>query len=288
MRALARIAAAVVVLLFVALPSQDGARAADRSPIRIATTMGLHESGLLGVLLPGFSDQSGFPIRVVAGSRDAALEKGRRGEVDLVLVPVREGEAAGTEGLYRSRRPLLESRFVLVGPREDPAGVAGAKSPEDAFARIAGLRPPFVSRADGSDPFAREQALFRAAGIDPGARWPGHVRSERGMRVSLELAGRQRAYILADFAAFLAVRESIGLVVLSRPAPALVDTYWVFQVDPTRFERPIEVEGAKALERHLLSPESQRRIAAFGADRFGEPVFALPGGTGAAEGRGAP
>jgi tungstate transport system substrate-binding protein len=267
---------AAFALVIASLLLPDGGNAAERRPLRIATTMSLHESGLLGALLPGFSDRSGYPIRVVAGPRDAVLEKGRRGEVDLVRVPALDGEPLGRDELFRSRTPLLESRMVLVGPKEDPAGVASAKSPEDAIARIARLRPPFVSRADGSDTHAREKALFRAAGIDPAARWPGHVRTESGMRASLEVAGQQRAYILSELAAFLAVRDRIGLVVLSKPAPSLTEVYWIFQVDPTPFDRPIEIEGAKALERDLLSPEVQKQIAGFGVDRFGEPVFEIP------------
>lgn len=259
-----------LLLLAAALP----ATSADKRTLLIATTTSLQESGLLDALLPGFADQSGYAIRVVAVGSGAALEMGRKGDVDVILAhsPAAE-EALVADGAASSRTPIMENFFVIVGPKEDPAGVAKAKSPEDAFARIFRLRPPFVSRADESGTHAKEKALFTAAGADPAVRWPGYVRTGSSMGQSLQVAGEKRAYILSDLGTFLAFRDRIGLVVLSKQADSLRNVYSILQLDPTRFERPIEIEGAKALERYLLSPEGQARIRDFGVDRFGESLF---------------
>ena len=105
------------------------------------------------------------------------------------------------------------------------------------------------------------------------------------MGQSLQVAGEKRAYILSDIATFLAFKDRIGLVVLSKRAESLRNVYSILQLDPTRFERPIEIEGAKALEQYLLSPEVQSRIRNFGVDRYGEPVF-VPLGLGRGLGKG--
>jgi tungstate transport system substrate-binding protein len=265
---------ALLAVLAVTLAGTHPASAAAKRTLLIATTTSLQESGLLDALLPAFADQSGYSIRIIAVGSGAALEMGRKGDVDVVLAHSPAGEEALVkEGAARSRTPIMENYFVIAGPKEDPAGVANAKSPEDAFARIYRLRPPFVSRADESGTHAKEKALFTAAGADPATRWPGYVQTGSGMGQSLQVAGEKRAYILSDIGTFLAFKDRIGLVVLSKRAESLRNVYSILQLDPTRFERPIEIEGAKALERYLLSPETQARIRDFGVDRFGESLF---------------
>ncbi len=250
------------------------ADSAEKRTLLIATTTSLQESGLLDALLPGFTKQSGYAVRVVAVGSGAALEMGRKGDADVVLShsPAAE-EALLKEGVVRSRTPIMENYFVIVGPKEDPAGIAKVASPEDAFASIDRLRPPFVSRGDESGTHTKEKALFMAAGADPAIRWPGYVQTGSGMGQSLQVAGEKRAYILSDIGTFLAFKDRIGLVVLSKRAESLRNVYSILQLDPTRFERPIETDGAKALERYLLSPEVKARIRDFGVDRFGEPLF---------------
>lgn len=288
-RATALAVLTILVVFIAGLAVPDRAIAAGKRSLLIATTTSLQESGLLDALLPGFADESGYSIRVVAVGSGAALEMGRKGDADVVLAhsPAAE-EALLKDGVVRSRTPIMENHFVLVGPKEDPAGVGKAKSPEDAFARIYRLRPPFVSRADESGTHVKEKALFQAAGGDPAVRWPGFVQTGSGMGAALQVAGEKRAYILSDIGTFLAFRDRIDLVVLSKPAPALRNVYSILQLDPTRFERPIEIEGAKALERYLLSPAVQKQIRDFGVDRFGESLFVPLGGTADAKDPGKP
>jgi tungstate transport system substrate-binding protein len=248
--------------------------AEEKRTLLIATTTSLQDSGLLDALLPEFAKQSGFRIQVVAVGSGAAIEMGRKGDADVVLAHSPAAEEALVEsGIARSRTSIMENYFVLVGPSEDPAGVAKSKTPEEAFGRIFRLRPAFVSRADESGTHTKEKALFTAAGADPTVRWPGYVQTGSGMGQSLQVAGEKRAYILSDIATYLAFKSRIGLVVLSKPAPGLRNVYSVLQLDPTRFERPIEIEGAKALERFLVSPAVQKQIGEFRRAELGESIF---------------
>lgn len=243
-------------------------------PLLLATTTSVQESGLLDALLPEFTRAEGFVVRVIAVGSGAAIEMARKGDVDVVLAHSPEAEdALVRDGIALRRTSLMENYFVLVGPPEDPAAVAAAESPESAVGRIFAGKAPFVSRGDRSGTHVKEQSLAGAAGVDPGTRWPGYVETGSGMGASLLVAGEKRAYILSDIGTFLAFRDRIGLVVLSKPAPSLRNVYSILPLDPSRFERPIESEGAEALERHLLSPAVQRRIRDFGRDRFGESLF---------------
>lgn len=250
------------------------AMAGDERPMLLATTTSVQESGLLDALLPVFARESGFSIRVIAVGSGAAIEMARKGDVDVVLAhsPAAE-EALVKDGVAKSRTSLMENFFVIAGPREDPAGVADAESPEAAIGRIFRSKAAFVSRADRSGTHVKEQALVEAAGLDPAQRWPGYVETGSGMGQSLLVAGEKRAYVLSDIGTFLAFRDRADLVVLSKPAPSLRNVYSILQLDADRFERPLEREGAAALERYLVSPAVQMRIRDFGRDRFGEPLF---------------
>ena len=93
------------------------------------------------------------------------------------------------------------------------------------------------------------------------------------MGLTLQVAGQRRAYVLSDIGTFLAFRERVGLASLSKPAPALRNVYAVLRIDPQRFAGRINGQGAAQLEQFLLAPDVQQRIAVFGRDRFGRPLF---------------
>lgn len=240
----------------------------------LATTTSVRDSGLLDALLPDFEQQTGIQVRVIAVGTGAALRMGREGNADVLLThaPVAE-KALLEEGVLRRRTPFMQNHFVIAGPPEDPAKVAAAESPEEALRRIARRPAPWVSRSDESGTHLREVELFEAAGLDADADWPGFVRTGSGMGASLQVAGERRAYILSDIGTFLAFRDRIGLVALSRPAESLRNVYSILQLEGARFSHPLAQEEAEALERHLLEPSVQATIAGFGQARFGRPLF---------------
>jgi tungstate transport system substrate-binding protein len=260
-------------LLVLLVLAAAGAHAEPRV-LRIAMTNAQKDSGLFDALLPEFSNRSGYAIRVTAREMGAVLGLARRGEVDVVLADSPEAEEALVkDGVAVLRTPFMESRFVLVGPKADPAGLARIATPEAAMTQIFRLRSPFVSRADESTANLRERALFQSAGVDPESRWDRLVRTGTSMRDSLRVASERGAYILSDLGTFLVLSKELDLVVLSKPAKSLRTVHSILQLDSTRFERPIEIEGAKALATDLVSPGVQARIRSFGIDRFGEASF---------------
>jgi tungstate transport system substrate-binding protein len=261
----------LLVVMAAFLPTRSNAD--DRSLI-LATTTSVRDSGLFDALLPGFTEQSGIEVRVIAVGTGAALRMGREGNADILLThaPTAEQELVD-EGVVTRRTPFMQNFFVIAGPAEDPADVAGAASPIDAIRRIATSQSNWVSRADDSGTHKREMNLFEAAGVAADADWKGFDRTGSGMGLSLQVAGEHRAYILSDIGTFLAFQKRIDLIALSKPADSLQNIYSVLQLDSKRFKRPIASAAAEAFERFLIDSTTQNLIAGYGNERFGRALF---------------
>ncbi|MGH0028238.1 MAG: substrate-binding domain-containing protein [Myxococcota bacterium] len=272
-----RVSAAILAiagLLFGVLSAGAPAAAEPESRIVLATTTSVRDSGLLEKLLPAFEERTGVHVQVVAVGTGAALRMGREGNADVLLTHAPSAEdALVASGEALDRRPFMENHFVIAGPKEDPAGVAGAATPEDAFRRIHDAGAPYVSRADDSGTHKREVALLEGAGLPADGGWEGFAKTGQGMGLTLQVAGERRAYVLSDIGTFLAFESRIDLVALSKPAPSLRNVYSVMRIDPEKFSREVDLAGASLFAEYLLDPETQRRIGEFGTERFGRPLF---------------
>jgi tungstate transport system substrate-binding protein len=245
----------------------------EEGNLLLVTTTSVRDSGLLYELLPPLEEQLDIRPQLVAVGSGAALRMGRDGNADVLLTHAPEGEAElVASGAAVSRTPIMENYFVIAGPPEDPARVRGANSPADAMRRLASASAPYVSRADDSGTHRREVALLKEAGLDPGGDWSGFARSGAGMGQTLEIAGERRAYVLSDVGTFLAFQQRIELEVLSKPAPSLRNVYSVLRVDPKHLD-PERAARAEQFEAFMIDPETQRKIAEFGRERFGRPLF---------------
>jgi len=66
--------------------------------------------------------------------------------------------------------------------------------------------------------------------------------------------------------------DRLDLPIVREGDPALLNVYHVIAVNPAN-GRNIDEAGGQAFLAFVLSPEAQALIAAFGTDRFGEPLF---------------
>lgn len=231
--------------------------------LTLATTTSVRDSRLLEQLLPAFERQSGIGVRVIAVGSGQALEMGRRGEADLLIVHDPEGEVGFVEGGFGAERvPLMYNDFVLVGPPGDPARVRGVPILQ-ALARIAaaGTRIRFVSRADRSGTHAKELRLWREAGVEPRAAW--YRESGQGMSATLQIANELQAYALSDRGTFASHRYPLDLEVLVAGDSVLVNPYHVLVPSAERFPW-LNAGGARALTEYLTSPAARERIRASG------------------------
>jgi tungstate transport system substrate-binding protein len=232
------------------------------SPLDIATTTSVQQSGLLDALLPVFRAESGIGIRVHAAGSGLALQMMARGMVDLVISHAPEAEARflheHPDWLYRK---LAYNEFVIVGPAADPARVMAARDAPDAFRRIARSTASFVSRGDGSGTHEREELLWREAGLKP----PGDrlLVSGRGMALALRHADEIQGYTLSDEATFSHLQPQLDLVIRYRGDPRLLNTYGI--VDARR------TVAAETFREWLTHGDGRNRIRAYRAHT--RPVF---------------
>jgi tungstate transport system substrate-binding protein len=257
----------LLILLLTALP----ASAAEKY-MTLASTTSTEQSGLFRHLLPIFERKTGIQVRVVALGTGQALDLGRRGDADAVFVhakPLEEKFVA--EGYGVKRYEVMYNDFVLVGPKADPAAVAGGKNVVQAFQKIHKTGAPFVSRADNSGTHFAELEIWRAAGIDIAReKRPWYRETGQGMGPALNTAAAMNAYVLADRGTWLSFKNKLDLVIVVEGDKRLFNQYGIILVNPAR-HLGVKREMGQAFIDWLISSEGQDAIAAYKIG--GEQVF---------------
>ena len=237
--------------------------------LRLATTTSTENSGLLAELLPPFEEQHNVTVDVIAVGTGQALELGRNGDVDIVMVhaPGLEREFVN-EGYGVERVGFMYNDFIVLGPSSDPAGVAGKDSAAEAFAQIAEAEATFISRGDNSGTHTKERNIWSEAGVDPSGSW--YREAGQGMGAVINMTNDQQAYTLADRGTYLAFRADIGLEVLVEGDPLLFNPYAVIAVNPEMHSH-VKHDLAQALIDYVVSEQGQQIIADYRVE--GEQLF---------------
>jgi tungstate transport system substrate-binding protein len=252
-----------LLLLLVAVPAHA------QQYITVASTTSTEQSGLFRHLLPIFESRTGIQVRVVALGTGQALDMGRRGDADVVFVHARPlEEKFVAEGHGVKRFEVMYNDFVLIGPKADPAKVAGSKDILQAFRRIHGSKAPFVSRGDKSGTHFAEVQLWRAAGVDIAkekAAWYRETGS--GMGPALNSASAMNAYILADRGTWLSFKNRGELGITLEGDKRLFNQYGVILVNKPHVKKAL---GQRFID-WLISTEGQKAIGEYTID--GQQLF---------------
>jgi len=264
------------------LLSACGPEAKPATPaLRLATTTSTVDTGLFKAILPDFESQCACRVDVVAVGTGQALELGRRGDADVLLVHAPEREAAFMKEGHAARRDdVMYNDFVVVGPADDAAGVAKASMAKDAFRSIQSASATFASRGDKSGTHSKELALWTTAGGAPpaGAAW--YLSVGQGMGETLTFANERRAYALTDRATWTSMQGRLpnlrlllgGISAAANPDRDLRNRYGVIVIDEARHAGVNTAMGLRFAD-WLLSKATQQKIGAFGRDAAGHSLF---------------
>ena len=256
--------------LLVTLGGLAGLSFAQEKSIVVASTTSTEQSGLFAYLLPIFKSKSGIDVKVVAVGTGQALDIGRRGDADVVFVhdkPAEEQFVA--EGFATKRYEVMYNDFILIGPKNDPAKIAGGKDINEALQKIAASQSPFISRGDKSGTNAAELRYWKNAGINPaGEAW--YKETGSGMGPALNTASAMNAYILTDRGTWLSFKNRGDLMIVVEGDRKLFNQYGVMLVNPERFPQIKKVLG-QTLIAWLISKDGQSAIASYKID--GEQLF---------------
>jgi tungstate transport system substrate-binding protein len=259
----------VLALLAIFTPP---AFAQDKS-IVVASTTSTQDSGLFSHILPLFKARTGIDVKVVAQGTGQALDTGRRGDADVVFVHAKALEEKFlAEGFGVKRHPVMYNDFVLIGPKSDPAGIAGAKDIVAALTKIKSKASAFISRGDNSGTHAAERALWKAATIDiAGAdKGPWYKEIGQGMGAALNTAAASGAYVLSDRGTWISFKNKADLVIAVEGDKRLFNQYGVMLVNPARHPSVKQELGQQFID-WLVSSEGQKAIADYKIN--GEQLF---------------
>jgi len=256
---------------------------APETRFKIATTTSLYDTGLWYYLEPMFEEYADVEMDIIYAGTGIALEYGKRGDVDAVIVHDRAAEDKFiAEGYGINRRNFAYNFFLIAGPPGDPAGIKGSTATE-AFKKIyeAGMKDPdtvkFISRGDNSGTHSKEKLIWSKAGFQyeyvlNSGKW--YIEAGKGMGPTLLMANEEQAYVLADISTFLAYTKKTNLTIVPivEEDPVFLNVYAVIAVNPdTTNVQNIDI--ANKLINWLISPEVQNVIGTYGKAEYGRSLF---------------
>lgn len=232
--------------------------------IVLASTTSTDNSGLFKHILPLFTAQTGIEVRVVARGTGQALQMGRDGDADVLLVHDTAAELKFVdEGYGVERRPVMYNDFIIVGPNDDPVAIAGSHDVVAALKQIANARATFISRGDDSGTNRAERRFWDSAGVDVDtASGTWYLEAGAGMGTTLNVAAAENSHTMSDRGTWLSFENRRDLAILVEGDLLLFNQYGVILIDPVRHPHVKKADG-RALIAWLTSPEGQQEITSF-------------------------
>jgi tungstate transport system substrate-binding protein len=248
----------------------------------IATTTSLYDTGLLNRIQDIYQNETGVTLKITSQGTGQAIQLAQRGDADLLLVHSPSQEQTFIDNGYgTNQRCFAYNYFVIVGPLNDPAGIANM-TPTAAFTRIRALgingTPGiyFASRGDQSGTNTAEINLWTKAGfnytnnVSNSGGW--YLSVGKGMGDTLTFAGQKGAYTLSDEGTFLAYQSKLNLAILIRNNTQLLNRYSAIAVNPAKNPN-VNIVQADRFINWLISPEGRTIVGTYGVDQYGKQLF---------------
>jgi len=235
----------------------------------LSTTTSTFDTGLLDYLIPIFEKKYNVQVKVLSKGTGESIEIAKRGDADVVLVHARELEEPFVKDGYGVHRVgVMYNDFIIIGPRDDPAGLKGLSNASLAFQKIASTGTKataiFVSRADKSGTNTKELSIWAKIGIKPSNKtFSWYLEAGAGMGTVLRMTNEKKAYTLTDRATWLTFKDQLtNLDVLAERDADLMNPYAVIPVNPEKYPQR-NYRMALAFAKFLISEEGQRLIAGY-------------------------
>lgn len=253
--------------------------------LKMSTTTSTQASGLLDILLPEFTKDTGITVKVIAKGTGAAIRDGMDGNVDVIFVHAKPREEKFIQDGYGTKRfGVMHNDFIILGPPHDPAGIRGCKNAAEALKKIASGKSLFISRGDDSGTHSKEQSLWQATGLllskktkpivkkgkkrdvtftHPQGLGQWYLSIGQGMGKALTFADEKQAYILADRGTFIKYKYGrdlpIELEILCEGDSELANPYGIIPVSRAK-HRHVQQELADQFAQWLISAKGQGLI----------------------------
>jgi tungstate transport system substrate-binding protein len=230
--------------------------------IVVASTTSTQDSGLFEYLLPIFKQKTGITVKVLALGTGQSLDAARRGDADVVFVHNKSAEEKFlAEGEGVKRFPVMYNDFVLIGPKDDPAGIKGLKDVAKAFQIIKEKQACFVSRGDHSGTNIAELDFWKAADADiEKDRGPWYKSIGQGMGAALNFAIASNCYVLSDRGTWMHFKNKGDLQILVDGDRRMFNQYDVMLVNPAKHPDVKKELGRQFID-WLISPDGEKTIA---------------------------
>ncbi len=235
----------------------DILNAQNPNRITLATTTSTYDSGLLDYLLPKFTHLTGIRVRVLSVGTGQAIEYGKNGDADVILVHSRSREdqfVNDTDGQIPygiHRACIMYNDFIIVGHSSNPANLQSGENITVVMTKLKNAidagNVTFYSRGDGSGTHSKELSLWTLIGISPESYWYAepdkYAETGAGMATTLLLTyedvfDANKGYTLIDMGTWLYFNDTYTtLNILVDPTVGealLLNPYGFIPVNPDR------------------------------------------------------
>lgn len=265
-----RSALALILILLFSVPGFAGT-------IKLSSTIGPVDAGIIPLLAETYKTETGTDFVIEKAGTGATLNKAKTGNFDMVVVHARALEDQFIkDGFGQNRKDVMYNDFVILGPKEDPAGIKGMKSAVEAFKTIAAKGAPFISRGDMSGTNVSEMNVWKAAGIAPDGEkdewYTVFSLGKLGNGATTDFTNKRNAYTIMDRATYLTKKKGLRIVPLVEGDPILLNLIAAIEVSPKRFPNVNNADVVKFVN-WLCEDEAQMIIKDFKVKQYGEPLF---------------
>ncbi len=207
----------------------DYLNARNPEKITLATTTSTFDSGLLDYLLPKFTEQTGIQIKILSVGTGTAIQYGKDGNADVILVHSRSREndfvnaSLGVDGISYGiyRACIMYNDFIIVGHSSNPANLLPGDNITTVMTKLRDAidtgNMTFYSRGDESGTHSKEKALWAEIGVVAATRWAAqpvkYTETGQGMASTLlmtyeDVDSAHEGYTIVDRGTWLSFNDT--------------------------------------------------------------------------------